>query len=361
MGLFDLMSAVTDYSILENRYGNFMVPAFKIKASGVDLVSTLNLTVTELKITLSMHYPGMAVFKIADEYDHESHSFTSAVKSKFKLGTVLSIEIGYLSDTTAVFKGYVAGLGAEFDEIPQIVVKVMDARRLMMTYGVQRVMYEEKNYSDVFKKVMSKYSKLCSVSCDATSDNLEKPISQSCSDYDFVTKELVKNGKAEREFFIFNDKVYFRKPHVNKTPVMTVNFGRELLRFNTMADYLDTKVYVVGYDPENQKAVSSNTSAKTSEPMSSVITPAPSQFFIDADADSSGKAKNRASAIADSMVDEHCFAEGELIGLPEIVPGRYLKVASMDSAFDRKYYVTEVEHTITSAEFVTRFESKGWC
>ena len=361
MGLFDLMSAVTDYSILENRYGNFMVPAFKIKSSGVDLVSTLALTVTELRITLSLDSPGMTVFKIADEYDTESRSFTAAVKTKFKLGTVLTIEIGYLSDTTEVFKGFVAGLGAEFDDIPSLVVKVMDARQLMMSYGVQRVMYEEKNYSDVFKKVMTKYSKLCTVSCDPTSDNLESPISQSCNDYDFITKELIKKGKSEREFFIFDDKVYFRKPHTNKIPIMTVNYGRELLRFNMMADYINTKVYVLGYDSEKQKAVSSNTAAKTSEPMSSVITPAPNQYFIDADADSTSKASKRAGVIADAMVDEKCVSEGELIGIPEIIPGRYLKVGETDSISNRKYYLTEVVHYISGSEFTTRFESRGWC
>ncbi len=360
MGLLDLMSSVTDYSILENRYGNFMVPAFKIKASGIDLVAALGLTVTDLRITLSLNSPGMAVIKIADEYDPESHSFTSLVKSRFKLGTVLTIEIGYLSDTTEVFKGFVAGLGVEFGEIPLIIVKVMDARQLMMSVGVQRVMYDEKNYSDVFKKIMGKYSKLCKVSCDSTSDNLENPISQSCSDYDFVTKELLKSGRSEREFFIFDDKVYFRKPHKNKIPIMTVKYGRELLWFSMMADYINTKVYVVGYDPENQKAVSSNSSAKTSESISSVITPAPSQYFIDADADSASKAKQRADAIAGAMVDEKCVSVGELIGIPEIIPGRYLKVDSTDPFSDKKYYLTEVVHNISGAQFITRFESKGW-
>ena len=76
-GLFDLMTAVTDYTVLENRYGNFMVPAFKIKSSGIDLISTLDLTVTELRVTLSQierrmdcaDFMTCALIRLMKEYD----------------------------------------------------------------------------------------------------------------------------------------------------------------------------------------------------------------------------------------------------------------------------------------------------
>jgi len=356
----DLMSASFDYTALEAKYGNFVVPAFKIKSMGMDLVTTRDLSVVELEITLSLDAAGMVIIKIADAYDPDSHSFNSAVKNAFKLGTVMEVEIGYLSYTTSVFKGFVAGLGAEFDEHPLLVVKLMDARYLMMTGGVQRVLYSEKNYSDVFKKVMGKYARLCSVECEATSDKLESPISQSANDYDFVREELLKKGKSEREFFIFGDKVYFRTPHKNKTPLMTVNYGRELLRFAMMEDYIDTNVEGIGYNTAEAKEITARAAAKSSGAMTSVMTPAPTQYFIDADADSAAKAKTRAGAIADRMAEQKCIASGEMIGLPEIIPGRYLAVTALDKMADRKYYITEVVHSLTDSRFITRFESKGW-
>ncbi len=356
----NLMTATAKFTSLENKYGNFMVPALKIKANGSDLISKNDLTIPQLSVTLSLESAGMAVFKVADAYDVEKHSFDKKVKGLFKLGTVIEIELGYLSDTTAVFKGYVAGLGAEFETSPMLVVKLMDARKLMMTGGVRKQLYVDKNYSDIFKKVMGRYSKLCSIEADATSDNLKDPVSQSTNDYNFVRNELIGSGKSEREFFILYDKAYFRKPCKNKTPIMTVMFGRELMRLNTMADYLDTEIEVIGYDPVNSKSISSKQKVKTSESQVSVLTPAQKQYFIDADADNEEKAKIRAGAIADNMKLKSCFAEGELIGLPEIVPGRFLKVEDTEQMVDKSYYLNEVTHYYTESSFRTVFEAKGW-
>ena len=271
----DLMTATCNYAALETKYGSFVVPALKIKSMGRDLISSLDLTMLDLQVTLSLEASSMVIFKVADAYDAESHSFKSNIKNAFKLGTVMEIELGYLSYTSSVFKGFVAGLGADFDDHPCLVVKLMDARYLMMTGGVQRILYTEKNYSDVFKKVMSKYAKLCSVECEATSDKLEAPISQSTNDYDFVRQELLGQGKADREFFIFGPKVYFRTPHKNKTPIMTVNYGRELLRFSMMEDYINTNVHVIGYNYADDKEITAKATAKSKGAITAVITPAP--------------------------------------------------------------------------------------
>ena len=356
----DLMSATTDSATLENKYGNYMVPALKIDSSGSDLVTTLSLSIVEMEINLSLETAGMVIIKIGDCYDDEKHSFMSNVKSAFKLGTIMTVEIGYLSATTPVFKGYVAGLGAEFGDTPLIVVKLMDVRKLMITSGVKRQLFEEKNYSDIFKKIMGNYSKLCSVVCDATTDELTSPVSQSTNDYNFVRNELIGKGKSDREFFVLLDKAYFRKPASNKTPIMSVELGKELLNFNMMADYLDTEINVIGYDPLNCKSIESKEKAHTPESYYPVLTPTPQQFFIDADADSEAKAKTRAQAIARTEQTKICFAEGELIGLPEIVPGRYLEIKALDDMVDKKYYISEVRHFINESSFSTAFETKGW-
>ena len=106
--------------------------------------------------------------------------------------------------------------------------------------------------------------------------------------------------------------------------------------------------------------MSSKIKAKTPEKYSPVITPTPAQFFIDADADSEAKAKTRAQAIANAEERKSCFAEGELVGLPEIVPGRYLQIKDLDEMADKKYYISEVTHRFTESSFSTVFESKGW-
>lgn len=356
----DLMSGTYSYKVLANKYGSFLVPAYKVKVKGTDVLTKMNLYVEELVITLSLNAASSAVIKFAGLYDAESSSFKADVKDKFKLGTVVEIEIGYLSDTTMVFKGYVAGLGAEFDEYPLLTVQLMDARRLMMASGKKQLLHEVKNYSDAFKTVMNSYSKLCTTVVDPTDDNLEKPLAQTTNDYNFVTKELIEKGKAPREFFILGENAYFRKPADVTSPVMKVKYGRELLSFSMMSLYLDMKVVVSGYDYKAQDPISATAAAKSPEGVSSIINSPPEIYFIDPDADTAEKAKIRATALAEREINRAMTGNGHLRGIPEVVPGRFLQVESLDSMADKKYYITEVVHTIDTESFTTDFEIGGW-
>jgi len=356
----DLMSGSYSHKELANKYGNFLVPAYKIKVGSTDLAAKMKLDVEEMTITLSLNAASSAVIKFANLYDEESRSFKSDVKDKFKLGTVVELEVGYLSETVMVFKGYVAGLGVEFDEYPLLVVQLMDARRLMMASGKKQLLHEVKNYSDAFKTIMSNYARLCTPVIDPTDDNLEKPLAQTTNDYNFVTKELIGKGKAPREFFILGDKAYFRKPAKVGTPIMKVKYGRELLTFSMITNYLDMKVVVSGYDPKAQQPISAMAAAKSPGSISSIISSPPEIYFVDPDADTPEKAKTRATALAEREIYRAMMGSGRLVGIPEVVPGRFLEVESLDSMADRKYYLTEVVHTIDTESFTTTFEIGGW-
>lgn len=355
----DLMSDAYSYDVLCNKYGNFIVPAYQILVNGTDVVGSLNLTVAEMVITLSLNAASSVLIKLDNLYDEADRSFNSDVKTKFKLGTVVEIEIGYLSETTMVFKGFVAGLGVEFDEYPLLVVQLMDVRRLMMTSGKKHMIYQMTNYSDVFKEVMSNYLSLCSTVVDATSDSLTKPISQTTNDYNFVTRELIEKGKAPREFFVVGDKAYFREVAGNKTDMLTVTRRDMLLSFSMMSEYLDTQVVVTGYDPKQQTQVLATADAKNTDDQTSVISTTPKIYFIDPDADSVEKAATRADAIALRELKKICTGSGTLLGLPEMVPGRFLKVDETDVISDKSYYIVEVVHTINSEYFRTYFEIGG--
>lgn len=49
------------------------------------------------------------------------------------------------------------------------------------------------------------------------------------------------------------------------------------------------------------------------------------------------------------------LASGNLIGLPEIVPGRYIEIKDVDSADEGIYYIREVSHHFGSDGFTTDF------
>lgn len=352
----DLMKDSVSYQDLANRYGNFIVPAVKIKVNGQDVITSLGLNVAELMVTCSVKAAGCAVMKLKDCYDLEQSSFVSGIKNKFKLGTVVTVELGYLSTTQCVFKGYVAMLGVELHQDRFLVVTLMDARRLMMTGGKKHLLHDVKNYSDAFQTVIGSYKNLCSATVDATSDGLEVPVSQTSSDYDFITKELTRKGK--REFFIFADKVYYRKLDGSTSAAMTLQYGRELYELKVDFEYLDANIQVLGYNQSNEEAVSYSVKAKESMSQTSVVA-TPEFTIVDGDADTQEKAQNRAEFIEKKEIMRCCTGYGKTIGLPEIVPGRYVEVESVDDFVNKKFYVTEVKHSLTSQEFTTEFEIGG--
>ncbi|MDR1548448.1 MAG: hypothetical protein LBT06_07675 [Hungatella sp.] len=355
----DLMTGVSSYKILESQYGNFIIPALKIKVSGSDVIKTMGLIVEEISVTLSVRLAGMAVFKIAGLYQEKNHSFRSDVKDKFKPGTVAEVELGYLSATQKVFKGYVAMVGAEFGGNPLFVVTLMDARRLMMTSGKKQVLYDVKNYSDAVKTVLGSYSKLCSPVIDATSDSLDKPVSQMTNDFDFITKELIHTGKTDREFFVIGDKAYFRKPQSVKMPMLNVEYGRELCSLKVDFSYLDLQVDVIGYNPKEQERIEAKQKAAGCLSQVRLISQTPVLSVADADADSAEKAKIRAAALAREQEDKACAGSGSTFGLPELIPGRYLQVEALEAMLNKKYYITEVTHVMNSENYMTYFEIGG--
>lgn len=355
-----LMTDVYTYDALANKYGNFHVPAIRLYINGKEVAQDMSLNVLSAEISLSLSAASMAVIRMDAHYNREKRSFDSGIKSKFKLGTIVEVGIGYGSEVKKVLKGFVAFLGAEFLEYPCLVITIMDVRRLMMQSGVHHVLHDVKNYSDAVKKILGDYSKLCKAEIDPTKDNLEVPLSQNSTDYDFIARELTASGRTGREFFVLADTAYFRKPRKETRPIMKLEYGRELLQFQMESSYNNLKIEVSGYNQMEQKIITADAVVKAKESQSSLTSAVPVSCISDPEADTQEKAKIRAKALADAQLIAGQRGKGICIGLPEIVPGRFIEVVKLEEMVNKKYYVTGVHHNFDEKFFMTEFEIGGW-
>lgn len=355
-----LMSDVYTYESLANKYGNFFIPAVRLYIDGRELDQDMARNILRVEISLSLSAASMAVIRIGNIYQKEERTFDPKVKSKFRLGTIVEVGIGYGSEITKVLKGFVALLGAEFTEFPCLVITVMDVRRLMMLGGVHQVLHNVKNYSDAVKTILDGYSRLCKAEIDATSDNLEAPLSQNATDYDFIAGELAGSGHAGREFFVLGDTAYFRKPRKESKPVMQIEFGRELQIFKTEAGYIDLEIQVSGYNQQEQKIITAKETVRSGESQVNLMSQRPVSCVPDPEADTQDKANIRAQALAGEQRADMQRGYGTCIGLPQIVPGRYIEIVKLEEMANRKYYVTSVRHVINEEYFTTDFETGGW-
>ena len=155
MGLFDMPA--TSYSDLVKKYNNFMVPAMVMTVDGTDTKKLAGVYISQVRVNLSLEQVCSASFTLENVYDYQNSSLQSEVKKYFQLGSLVTIALGYGSDTTEVFWGYIHELQYSFEEDVSVSVTALDMRRLMMMNQENRT-FEEKTYSEIFEEVIGKYS-----------------------------------------------------------------------------------------------------------------------------------------------------------------------------------------------------------
>ena len=354
----DLMQGSSSYEALSKKYDNFMVPAYKINVRGKDLVSSLGLAIESLSISLSLDAANTCSFSIANAYDRKSSNFSADIKSQLKLGTVITVDIGYGSNTTMVFKGYVSELSYEFQDEPVISVSAMDVRRLMMDGESRMLIHSVESYSAAFSEVMQRYQKICSdLVIDETEKNLPN-VTQKTSDFDFVMKELAIKG--DREFFVLADKAYFRTPYKVQDPMTTIEWGRGLIAFSRNAMYHNTAIKVVGFDELNKDVLVGEVNSKSDDDQEDVISEPPTVLVTQPDARELSQVNQRAESESKKKKEKTQGGSGTCIGLPEVVPGRFIELKKLDSDLDNKYYIRSVSHSLGGDGFSTRFTIGGW-
>jgi hypothetical protein len=81
-----------------------------------------------------------------------------------------------------------------------------------------------------------------------------------------------------------------------------------------------------------------------------------SLVYIDPTTDSKEEAGYRAAYLMDSIDYRLGTVEGVFLGLPELIPGRFIKLTDFGQPLNNSFYLTTVRHTMTQSSFVTRFE-----
>ncbi len=348
---------------LSKKYKDFSVPTQVIKIKGKDL-SSAGIVASNLSVEVSVkESAGACTFDILNAYDLKSRSFNKDwLDSYFVLGNIVDVELGYVQ-TKLVYKGYISLVSADFSEsdYPKLSIECMDVKGLMMQdIKSEKKVYE--TYGDAVKKVFNDYKSLAKkVEIDKT-PKLEHPIEQNRqSDYDFVL-ELSK--KLNYEFFALGDTVYFREPRAITKPIITFEWGQYIMSFSRDIGLHSqvAEVIVRGYDTKNHKVVEGKADkvkkagkgSKEADGITKLLKGA-KVTIIDETITTADEAKKRAEAELDRRSMTFVQGKGSCIGLPELIPGRYLELKNFDPTIDNNYYITSVKHTFNESGFTTNF------
>ena len=82
------------------------------------------------------------------------------------------------------------------------------------------------------------------------------------------------------------------------------------------------------------------------------------KVYVDASISSAEDAKARVDSLMEQMSYRLGSLEADCVGIPDIVPGRFIEVKGMGVPVDNKFYVTTVNHDFTGDDgFSTRIRA----
>ena len=81
------------------------------------------------------------------------------------------------------------------------------------------------------------------------------------------------------------------------------------------------------------------------------------KVYLDASISSKEEAEARVASLMEQMSYRLGALEGDCVGIPDLVPGRFIEVTGMGVPVDNKFYLTSVTHDFTSdGGYCTRIE-----
>ncbi len=362
----DLMTSITNYEILKKKYYDFRAPTYKIIVNNLDLTAKKDLVVSDLTVELTVGYEASAAsFDVLHEYVPSNTDFDEKKSYKYlQIGAKIEIELGYIN-TETVFYGLITGVKYIFeeDEPPYIHVECMDVKCLLMKSQRLEVRKETKieqvvnallSEAPVSSYLKGKSVTLRTAKVDSIRINME-------NDYDYIVKQAQYSGC---EFFVFAGKVYFRNSGKLSAPIYSMSMQKDLINssLSLTGAGLVKELEVVGINPENNEPITSSMKLKGKFSLGSYaknMINGTKRTYFDTNVSSSANAKKRATTLTESIQNDFAVFEAQSIGMPEIVPGRYVKIEDMMGLTkNKKIYITNVVHQINDDGYLTLFEGR---
>lgn len=360
--------ATYNFADLKREYADFENPVVVLNVDGKPFKKNKHgFAISDIEIELTCGYEAsIATFSIYNVFNQETSKFkTEEVKKYICLGSAIEIAIGYGSVAKMVFSGFIARVNFfyERDDMPGIKVTAMDVKGIMMANNYSRQL-TAKSYGDAVKEIFNKnayvtmntrqiirsleISDTPDKKANASKDN-DRTIEMVCeSDYEFVVKAA---KKFNYEFFTENGKVYFRKAKSTNEITMELGPAAGLREFDVEYDItgLVEEIQARSMDNGNGKVIQATKKFSNKISMGSrakQYLKNSEKVYIDPTITSLEDANYRVASLMEEMSYRFGTLECSCIGMPEILPGRFVKLDAIGYPPENKFYVYNVKHRI---------------
>ena len=364
-----LDTAKYTYDALQKKYANFLSPAVEITI-GSKTYTNKELPILNLEVEIAADgSAGGCTFTVDSEYKSEDTPWIHDFDEVVQVGEKLIIKGGYI-EKKEIFYGYVDDYTFSYsgDEGQRIDITGIDGLGYLMS--MREPIYAGKKKPDaivqsIFEKSIQKgFAQSMQV---GEMKGFDTPVvKEQVDDWTFLNLVAARYGMT---LFAVDGELILDDVVSNDTPIITLSRGINLRSFTKRVSLAHQvgQVEIWGRDV-NQKPIKGVADSVKAGP-SSTKTKSAAQLvpafktavlreyseFVRTQAECVKLAQSRLDGIAMGLVS----GEGRCIGIPEIIPGRYIEIAGLDDRANGKYFISRVKHTFTKDGYATTFEVKG--
>ena len=389
-----MIMADYEFKELKDTYDGFREPKASVIIDGKELDEESGLMVTEVEAELSSGYEAsMTTVVLVGSFDPNSRSFDIKKTKQFLfMGSSIIVYLGYSGQVREIFRGFIARVHFRIPEIlsselPSIELTCMDVKGLLMANRHSKKL-KSQYFSDAVKEVLEENAFI--MQKDSTGQNFtELSISNTPdkpqgggdaggagggggggattdrrvemveeSDYDFIVKAA---KRYNFEFFTVGNTLYFIEAKKNTTPLIELSPRMGMRDIDVGYDMtgLVKQVVVRNIDMAQGKYIGDKKQSKTKISMGNKaksLVEKQSLVYIDPTTDSKEEAGYRAQYLMDSIDYRLGSVDAQFVGIPELIPGRFITLKEFGQPLNNDFYVTTVRHSMTRESFITRFE-----
>ncbi len=350
---------------LEKKYRNFYAPAFQVKVEGEDLLYA-GVEIANVNVENTLAGADSFSFTVNNSFDSVKREL-KWVDRLMALGNGVEIKIGYTDKLELLFTGLITSVRMNYPAggLPYLDVSGFDLSHQMMKGRQSTPWPSAVKDSDIVKKIASKYS-LSSVVEDTRVKHPEVNQDQE-SDFDFLTRLAQRNYF---EFFVFDKTLYFRAPASDEAPVLNLEWGKTLVSFSPEINLGGqvAEVEVRGWDARSKREIigraragdeqGRDSSGQTGSELVNRVYRQNVTERLRLPVNSQEEADQLAKAILNRCAEGLVRGNGESIGIPELLPGKNIKLGNLGKKFSKIYYVERVNHSIGGSGYSTTFSVK---
>lgn len=335
------------------------VAVFKLLLNGTELSKELFLAVDGITLEDELNLPSMFTIRF-NIVDFIKGAWRGIDLKTFKMGDTVKVSMG-IDSAVDMMTCEITSLDCTFGDSCFMDIRGYD-RLHRLRFGTMRRSFKNMKDSDIASSIASEIS----LTADAKDTGTVHPyvFQNNQSNYEFLIDRARRIGYE----ILVDDKTFiFRKSQEDKSPEVTLEYGKDLQSFSVQIKTLTegSKVEVRGWNVKDKEGISS-TASKGSEKtkmsgkesgyeMSEKAFLASSVSIVDDVVLDSKDAEDIAKAKYNMMLKEFLTGEGECTGNPKIRAGKTIEIKGVGDRLSGTYYVVSTVHSINQGVYMTTF------